>query len=157
MKILISSLAFLMLSVASAQVPEVKTTCDFAPAGNFADIDKVTLISGNPGSVNVIYLDGARESFEPESGFGGLFNQIRFSPVVSNENDSSSFTFLQLDTGQSQINDFFVAYACNKSFTTFCIGFSGDKTPIARVNFNIDGAVLKFNGSSLPYCHRQDV
>ncbi len=157
MKILISSLIYLFLSTAFAQVPETKITCDFAEAGNYADIQSVSVVSGNPGFVTVHYTNGTVESFEPQSGVGGLFNQIRFSPAVTNENNSRSFTFLQLDTRHSSIGDFHVAYACNKSFTTFCNGFSGDKTPIARVTLNIDGAVLKFNGSSLPYCKRQDI
>ncbi len=157
MKILISSLIYLSFCTAFAQVPETEITCDFREAGNFANIQRVSLISGDPGFVKVIYTNGDVESFKPLSGVGGLFNQIRFSPVVSNENNSRSFTFLQLDTRHSNIGEFHAAYACNKSFTTFCNGFSGDKTPIARVTLNIDGAVLKFNGSSLPYCERKDI
>lgn len=132
-----------------------KIACDLAEAHHVGGISEIKMVSGDPGYVQVSYLDGTIEKLIPVRGVGGIFDQIRFSSMVLDENSSRKFTFLDLDTRNSKLASLQIGYACNQAFTTFCKGFGGNSTPIARVNLNIDGQVVRFDGANLSYCTRQ--
>ena len=155
MKTILSAILAIAFYSSSGFAAGTKITCDFSKTGNFKGVKTMVLNSGNPGSVDIQFTNGTSETLTPQESIGGIFDQIHFSSSVTDKNDSRSFTFLDLDTSNSPFQNIQVAYACNQAFTTYCVGFSGDSTPIARVSINMDGTVLKFNGRNLPYCSRQ--
>ena len=105
------------------------------------------------GSVKLKFKDGSVELLSPKSGTGGTFGQERFpSTIVRNTSAQRNTTVM---VKSSRVGTIKISYNCNKPHSKFCDGmFDGAEAPNANLIANINGLVVKSNGSDLPLCKR---
>ncbi len=105
------------------------------------------------GSVRLTFKNGEVELLSPKAGTGGTFDQVRFpSTIVRNTSAQRNTTVL---VRSARVGNIKISYNCNKPHSKYCDGmFDGPEAPNANLIANINGLVIKSNGSELPLCKR---
>jgi hypothetical protein len=149
-KMILSGL-LLLISV-SASAAEIRIDCDFSQTafGSEHEVDRILIESGNPGAINVHYKDGALESLPPLPGVAGVFEEINFPSIIS---DNALVQKHYAQVMSPRLGLIQSVRVCEANSDVFCNPYSGPAT-LERVRFNINGKLLVFNGSSLPLCTR---